>query len=176
MEAASIPVGIGIVRDTLPTHEFGPPIVGAVSLSGKGGLASRVAGRLPMNGPSTIWAGRHCLSSHIGPSAYTPSARSLQTPPVCPTTKAELRAKVRAEVETEVRAESDALALARERALLRRLATRKFGADTGDRLAALLEEATDPDRLAEVGDWIILCEDGGALLTRTGTSLPGSPR
>ena len=68
----------------------------------------------------------------------------------------------------------EALGLARERALLRRQATLRFGAGTGDRLAARLAEVTDPDRLAEVGEWIIECEDGAALLARTGASLSGS--
>ena len=44
-----------------------------------------------------------------------------------------------------------------ERALLCRLAARKFDAATGERLSAALAEVTDPARLAEVGDWIIEC-------------------
>ena len=67
----------------------------------------------------------------------------------------------------------EALALVRERALLRRQATLRFGTGTGDRLAALLATVTDPDRLAEVGEWIIECEDGAALLARTGASRSG---
>ena len=50
----------------------------------------------------------------------------------------------------------------------------KFGAGTGDQLAALLEKVTDPDRLTEIGEWIIRCEDGGGLLARAGASLSGS--
>ena len=80
----------------------------------------------------------------------------------------------RAEGRAEARAEGEALGLARERALLRRQATLRFGAGTGDRLAARLAEVTDPDRLAEVGEWIIECDDGAALLARTGASLSGS--
>ena len=68
----------------------------------------------------------------------------------------------------------EALGLVRERALLRRQATVRFGAGTGDRLAALLAEVTDPDQLAHIGEWIIECEDGAALLARTGALLPGS--
>ena len=74
----------------------------------------------------------------------------------------------------EGRAEGAALFLARERALLRRQATLRFGAGTGDQLAALLAEVADHDRLAEVGEWIVQCEDGTALLARTGASLSGS--
>ena len=43
------------------------------------------------------------------------------------------------------------------RALLCRQAARKFDAVAGQQLAAALAEVTDPDRLAEVGDWIIEC-------------------
>ena len=46
---------------------------------------------------------------------------------------------------------------AEERALLCRLAARKFDAATGERLSAALADVTDADRLAEVGDWIIEC-------------------
>ena len=55
---------------------------------------------------------------------------------------------------------------AEERRLLCRLATRKFDAATGERLAAALAEVADPDRLAEVGDWIIECETANELLDR----------
>ena len=55
---------------------------------------------------------------------------------------------------------------AEERRLLCRLATRKFDAATGERLSAALAEVADPDRLAEVGDWIIECETADELLDR----------
>ena len=80
----------------------------------------------------------------------------------------------RAGVLAEGRTEGEALFLARERALLRRLATLRFGAGTGDQLAALLAEVADHDHLAEVGEWIVQCEDGAALLVRAGASLSGS--
>ena len=53
-----------------------------------------------------------------------------------------------------------------ERALLCRQAARKFGAGTGERLTGLLDGLTDPERLAEVGEWIIECETGTELLGR----------
>ena len=56
--------------------------------------------------------------------------------------------------------------LAEERALLCRQAVRKFDAGTGERLTGLLDGLTDPERLAEVGDWIIECETGTELLGR----------
>ena len=46
---------------------------------------------------------------------------------------------------------------AEERALLCRQAARKFDDATARRLAAALAEVADPDRLAQVGDWIIEC-------------------
>ena len=57
---------------------------------------------------------------------------------------------------------------AEERALLCRLAARKFDAETAARLAGLLDSLTNPERLAEVGDWIIECGTGADLLDRVG--------
>ena len=57
---------------------------------------------------------------------------------------------------------------AEERALLCRQAARKFDAETAARLAGLLDRLTDPERLAEVGDWIIECGTGADLLDRAG--------
>ena len=58
------------------------------------------------------------------------------------------------------------------RALLCRLAARKFDTATGERLSAVLAEVADPDRLAEVGDWIIECGTADELLARV--ARPGS--
>lgn len=55
---------------------------------------------------------------------------------------------------------------AEERALLCRQASRRFGAGTAERLAEFLDEVDDPERLAEVGDWIVDCATGAALLDR----------
>ena len=60
---------------------------------------------------------------------------------------------------------------AEERALLCRQAERKFDAETAARLAGLLDSLTDPERLAEVGDWIIECGTGADLLDRAGRRL-----
>ena len=57
---------------------------------------------------------------------------------------------------------------AEERALLCRQAARKFGAETAERLSVLLDRLTDPERLAEVGDWVIECGTGADLLDRAG--------
>ena len=64
------------------------------------------------------------------------------------------------------RVEGLKLGLERERAMLSRLAERKFGAETGARLAALLADVADPERLAEIGDRVIDCADGAELLAR----------
>ena len=53
-----------------------------------------------------------------------------------------------------------------ERALLCRLAARKFDAGAAEGLAAALAGITDPDRLARVGDWIIECATASELLAR----------
>ena len=52
-----------------------------------------------------------------------------------------------------------------ERGLLCRMAAHRFGAETGERLAALLADA-DADRLAEAGDWLVRCEAGAEFLAR----------
>ena len=51
-------------------------------------------------------------------------------------------------------------------AVMRRLAARKFGPKTADRLAEQLEGIPDPERLGEVGEWILECEVGEELLAR----------
>ena len=55
---------------------------------------------------------------------------------------------------------------AEERALLCRLAARKFDAETAERLSGLLDRLSDPEPLAEVGDWIIECRTGADLIDR----------
>ena len=47
-----------------------------------------------------------------------------------------------------------------------RLARLKFGAGTAERLSGLLEEVSDPERIARIGDRIIECETGEELLAR----------
>ena len=45
--------------------------------------------------------------------------------------------------------------LAHERALLRRMAASQFGADIAERLSEMLAGIADPERLAEVGEWLV---------------------
>ena len=53
-----------------------------------------------------------------------------------------------------------------ERALLCRLAARKFDGAAAEGLAAALAGVTDPERLGRVGDWIIECATAADLLAR----------
>ena len=53
-----------------------------------------------------------------------------------------------------------------QRALLCRQAARKFDAAAAQRLAAALENVADPDRLEQVGDWIIECDTAADLFGR----------
>ena len=50
--------------------------------------------------------------------------------------------------------------------LMRRQAARKFGDEIAERLAERLEPVQDAARLAEIGEWLIECESGEALLAR----------
>ena len=54
------------------------------------------------------------------------------------------------------------------RALVGRLATRKFGARTAEQLSRVLEGIADPEQLAEVADAIIDCDSDVELLARVG--------
>ena len=51
-------------------------------------------------------------------------------------------------------------------AVMRWQAARKFGLETADRLAEQLEGISDPERLGEVGEWILEYESGEELLAR----------
>ena len=70
------------------------------------------------------------------------------------------------------RAEGIRRGLEHERALLRRLAELRFGADTAEHLSAVLDGITDPDRLTVVGEWIVCCETGSEFRARAGIDDP----
>ena len=55
---------------------------------------------------------------------------------------------------------------AEERALLRRLAERRFGAETARQLSELMADVAGAEDLLEAGDWILECRTGGELLER----------
>ena len=56
--------------------------------------------------------------------------------------------------------------MSHERALLGRLAARRFGVATGDALAALLANEEEAERLAQVGDLVVDCATAEELLRR----------
>ena len=56
--------------------------------------------------------------------------------------------------------------LEHERFLLRRMAASRFGAGTAERLSVVLARITEPERLAEVGEWLVRCDSGAELLAR----------
>ncbi len=60
--------------------------------------------------------------------------------------------------------------LAHERVLLRRMAALRFGANTAERLEEVLAGVVDPERLAEIGEWLVRCETGDELLARADTA------
>ena len=51
-------------------------------------------------------------------------------------------------------------------AVMRRMAARKFGPETADRLAERLTKVEDPERVVEVGEWLLECETEEELLAR----------
>ena len=55
---------------------------------------------------------------------------------------------------------------AEERALLRRQAERRFGAETAGQVSELLADVAGAEGLLEAGDWILECRTGGELLER----------
>ena len=67
-----------------------------------------------------------------------------------------------AEGREEVRAES----LERMRSLLRRLVAWRYGTDTAQQVNPLLAATEDPERLTNVGNWIMECATGRDLLER----------
>ena len=56
--------------------------------------------------------------------------------------------------------------IAQGRALLRRQAERRFGAETAGQVSELLAEVTGAEDLLEAGDWILECRSGNELLER----------
>ena len=64
--------------------------------------------------------------------------------------------------------------LAHERALLRRLAASRFGAETAERLSGVLAGIADPEGLAEVGEWLVRCGTGSEFLARVDPAAGGA--
>ena len=59
-----------------------------------------------------------------------------------------------------------------QRALLCRLAAARFDADTAARLGDLLAPIADPERLAEVGDWLVRCDTAATFFARFDPASP----
>ena len=72
----------------------------------------------------------------------------------------------RREAYEERRAKAEARALVEHRAMLVRMAQRKFDAGTANELGPLLEEVAGSGRLAEIGELIIDCGTGQELLAK----------
>ena len=66
----------------------------------------------------------------------------------------------------EGREQGRAQGVDQQRALLCRQAAARFDAETAARLADLLAPIADPERLAEVGDWLVRCDSAAAFLAR----------
>ena len=85
--------------------------------------------------------------------------------------RAKGEAEGRAKGEAEGRAKGEAQGRAEGRMqgqadAMRWLAARKFDAVTAERLAGRLAEIADPERMEEIGEWLIECDDGAELLER----------
>ena len=79
---------------------------------------------------------------------------------------AEGRAEGRVEGIEEGRAEGVKKGLAQQRALLARQAATKFGAKASARLAPLLARIADPERLAEIGEGLLVYATEAELVAR----------
>ena len=51
-------------------------------------------------------------------------------------------------------------------AVVHRMAARKFGPQTAERLTERLTEISDPEQVGDISDWLIDCDDADALLAR----------
>ena len=76
--------------------------------------------------------------------------------------------RIRDEGRREGRRQGRDEGLAGERKLLLRQAQIRFGEALAGSLAALLEGIADADRLEQVGEWLLVCDSGDALLARLG--------
>ena len=72
----------------------------------------------------------------------------------------------RSRIEENMRRATQAWFAEGQAELMRRMAARKFDAATAERLSERLAGITDPERLAEVGEWLLECEHGDELLGR----------
>ena len=64
--------------------------------------------------------------------------------------------------------------LEHERVLLRRMTATRFGESAAQRVSGTLARIADPERLAELGEWLVRCDTAEAFLARAG-ALPDGP-
>ncbi|MDE0625697.1 MAG: Rpn family recombination-promoting nuclease/putative transposase [Bryobacterales bacterium] len=88
----------------------------------------------------------------------------LETQP--PTWGDRMCAEGRAEGRQEGRAEERREGLRRERKLLLRLARLRYGGGQLGSLSAMLDRITDTDLPEEIGEWLLICDSGEALMAR----------
>lgn len=101
------------------------------------------------------------------------AARYLGEPTMLEEAITEWRQAAIAEGRTQGIAEGRSQGRAEERALLRRLAARRFGAEAGDALATLLGHEDDSERLATIGDLVVDAANSDELLRRGRSVLAG---
>lgn len=101
------------------------------------------------------------------------AARYLGEPTMLEEAITEWRQAAIAEGRSQGIAEGRSQGRAEERALLRRLAARRFGADAGDALATLLGHEDDSERLATIGDLVVDAANSDELLRRGRSVLAG---
>ena len=138
------------------------------------------AGVYRVSGESRAFPGWTAREIHTALNETTPSARTYAViervgmalgaregtgPEDDPLLRSQ-RHQSRSEGIREGRAEGVRQGLKHERELLRRIAAVRFGAGTAERLSAILDGVSDPDRLAEAGEWIVRCESWSELLDR----------
>ena len=85
---------------------------------------------------------------------------------------AEGREQGRAQGVAEGREQGLTQGVDQQRTLLCRQAAARFDADAAARLADLLAPIADPERLAEVGDWLVRCETAAAFFARFDSASP----
>ena len=110
------------------------------------------------------WVWQVLVPRHFGEeaSALPPGTTLEEIRTMLAETVQEWYAREREKGREQGRAEGQA----EQRALLCRQAARKFDAATAERLSERLAGITDPERLAEVGEWLLECEHGDELLDR----------
>ena len=74
--------------------------------------------------------------------------------------------RMREEGREEGRAEERREGLRRERKLLLRMARLRYGVGQVGPLSAMLDRITDTDLLEEIGEWLLACDSGEALMAR----------